>query len=375
MPDTPPTSWRSKLIGWLGWAAFAISWLVYALGGFQGPPPGPPPMQVQPVEQPAIVGDVPPGFATGWVFDAEAVATNLDQAKTLHFANTDAGRAVTGDEDRFLFRAVRKVAGLEPSKYPNINQGDVGSCVGAGTKHGADVCQATSILSGNRATWKPVSAEVIYAGSRVEIGGGRLRGDGSLGRWAMDFLRKYGLVPMEKIGQHDLTTYSADRARSWGRTGVPDDLEPLAREHPIKNTALVKSWTDVLRAIEQDYPVVVCSDQGFSMTRDKDGFCSPRGSWAHCMVIIGVRGGQRPGGFILNSWGDRAHTGPVWPEDAPPAGFWADASVIDRMVRQGDSFALSDVQGFPKRRLNWDVRLLQPRNPLAISLREFALAP
>jgi hypothetical protein len=73
------------------------------------------------------------------------------------------------------------------------------------------------------------------------------------------------------------------------------------------------------------------------------------------MAIIGVRSGVNEGAFILNSWGDRAHTGPAWPGDMPVAGFWADAAVIDRMVRQGDSFALSNLQGFPARRvpLNW----------------------
>ena len=51
--------------------------------------------------------------------------------------------------------------------------------------------------------------------------------------------------------------------------------------------------------------------------------------------------------------GDTAHRGPVWPADAPPAGFWIDSATVDRMVRQGDSYALADLQGFPTRRLDW----------------------
>jgi hypothetical protein len=179
---------------------------------------------------------------------------------------------------------------------------------------------------------------------------------------------------MEQVGGHDLTSYSPSRARSWGRTGVPDDLEPVARQHPVKSTALVKSWQDVDRAIRQGYPVVVCSDQGFTMDRDREGFASRQGTWAHCMAIVGAKGGRRPGGFILNSWGDSAHTGPRVPDDAPPAGFWADADTIDRMVRQGDSFALSDVQGFPNRKLPpWFVAA--PRRDPARFTDLFALAP
>ena len=129
----------------------------------------------------------------------------------------------------------------------------------------------------------------------------------------------------------------------------------MARLHPVKGSALVKSWADVKRAIQQGYPVSVCSNQGFRMERDDTGRCRPQGTWAHCMAIIGVRSGPNEGAFILNSWGDRAHTGPVWPADAPVAGFWADAAVVDRMARQGDSFALSDLVGFPSRKvpLNW----------------------
>lgn len=85
------------------------------------------------------------------------------------------------------------------------------------------------------------------------------------------------------------------------------------------------------------------------------------------MAIIGVRtakDGRTEGAFILNSWGDAAHTGPVWPADMPVAGFWADGSAIDRMVSQGDSFALADVAGFPARKLDWFVRAEPKRNRL-----------
>ena len=102
------------------------------------------------------------------------------------------------------------------------------------------------------------------------------------------------------------------------------------------------------------------------MTRDKDGFAKPQGRWAHCMCFIAVRGGDRPGAFCLNSWGDLAHTGPVWPADAPVAGFWVDADVVEQMVKQQDSYALSDTTGFPAREIDWFAgRKVEPvrRNP------------
>jgi hypothetical protein len=328
-----------------------------------------------PIQQPEPDGGYSP--TGGWVYDADAIARNLDPAQTEQFDTTPAGRAVLGDEDVFLWRAVRKAAGLKDNEYPNVNQGSVGCCVGAGWKHCCDVVQGTAIALGKMFDWKPIAVEPIYAGSRNEVGGGRISGDGSIGAWAKEWCQtRGGLIAMQKYDAADLTQFSPARAREWGRKGVPDALEPDAKLHPIRGCALVKSWAEGKKAIQQGYPIAVCSDQGFSMQRDATGRARPQGSWAHCMAIIGVRAakdGRSEGGFVLNSWGDTAHTGPVWPADAPVAGFWADASVIDRMLRQGDSFALSDVAGFPARRPDWFVRVEPRRAELFLS--EFALAP
>jgi len=71
------------------------------------------------------------------------------------------------------------------------------------------------------------------------------------------------------------------------------------------------------------------------------------------MALLGYKGGSRPGGFILNSWGEDSHTGPAGYGDPSPAGFWADPNVIDGMLRQQDSWAFSSVDGFPVRRIHW----------------------
>jgi hypothetical protein len=352
-----------------------VTWVLTTLAGITGAffggkefTPTPPPIIV---EKPVLVPDVKTEldqFKTGWVKDHDVIEMNLDPMRTLHFDTTPAGKAAMGDDDVFLYRVVRKVNNKGPPWYPNVDQGQVGSCVGCGSKHGTDVVQATAIASGKQFEWKPISAEVIYAMSRVDIGGGRIRGDGSVGRWACEALRLGAMAPMELIGSFDLTSYSAARARQWGSTGVPQEVKDRAKQHPVRGAALVKTIADARRAINQGYPVVVCSDQGFTMERDRDGFGNPRGTWAHCMVFIATRNGNRPGLLCLNSWGDRAHTGPVWPEDAPVAAFWVDDRVADRMLSQGDSFALSDVQGFPARKPKPDWFIHNERPGLAITL-------
>jgi hypothetical protein len=323
------------------------------------------------IQQPAPAGGGGDDFipTMGWLRDEAEVERNLDEEKTLQFGSTPAGKAALGDEDVFLWRALRKAAGLSDKQYTNVNQQSVGCCVGCGFKHCADVVQATAIAHGFQFEFKQVSVEAIYAGSRVDVGGGRISGDGSSGSWAKEYVQnKGGIAAMQKYASADLTTFSPTRARAWGKSGAPADVKAASKEHPVKGCALVKSWADVKRAVQQGYPVAVCSDQGFTMQRDAHGRCRPQGTWAHCMAIIGVRSatpGVAEGGFILNSWGDNAHTGPVWPADMPVAGFWADAKVIEGMVRQGDSFALADVVGFPARRvpLDWNVRAA-PKRPL-----------
>ena len=311
----------------------------------------------------------------GWVPDQLAVQAVVGQEQIAAFGDTPAGKSpepVRGEGEVFQWEAVRKC--LQPAQpYPNVNQRDVGCCVGAGFKHASDALQAIQIVGGKPGEFRPASVEAIYGGSRVEVGGGRLSGDGSVGAWAAKYLKNYGVLPMQRYPLTgspvvaDLTTFSPAKAREWGRTGVPNSLEALAREHPVKGIAQVRTWEECRKALTQGYPVTVCSDQGFTMKRDANAFCSPQGSWAHCMCILGVRGGTRPGGFVLNSWGDQAHTGPVYPASMPLAGFWADASVIDRMLSQGDSYALSEAVGFPAKKLDWSFAAApKPADPAGV---------
>jgi hypothetical protein len=300
----------------------------------------------------------------GWINDPEAVRECLAELGCCSFRDTEAFAADDdGPEDVYLWDAARKVTG---DVLPARDQKTVGSCVGFATASAIEHLLCVQIAGGAPAgaagravgttgaasavqmeSYRDLVQEVIYGGSRVEIGGGRVRGDGSIGAWAAKWVKDYGVVARGVHGPHDLREYSERRCREYGRRGVPDDLEPLAKKHPVRGVARVRSWDECRAAVRNGYPVVVCSDQGFVMERDADGFCAPRGTWYHAMAVVGVRGGDRPGGFLLNSWGPDAHTGPRVPPGAPACGFWVDAAVLDRMLRQGDSWAFSLAVGFP----------------------------
>lgn len=292
--------------------------------------------------------------AMGWVDDPEG--REPVAATMVPFADTPAFQAVRGDEPDhvFLWDFYRRVYGANP---PERDQGAVGSCVSFGTAAAIEATLAAQVVLGFPGEFRDLAQEVIYGGSRVEIGGGRIRGDGSIGAWAAKFVVQFGVLARGIVKGYDLTQYDESRCRGWGRTGVPDDLEPEARKFPVKDAAQVKSWIEFKRALASGYGVAICSNQGFTMRRDERGVCQPKGTWYHCMggdAFIRLPNGEEYG-HLVNSWRG-AHTGPVGWGNPNGAGFWADSKVIDRMLKQGDSWAFSGATGFPARQIDWNVQ-------------------
>lgn len=284
----------------------------------------------------------------GWFNDPFEVAAIAQQQPFQTFSDTPASEIGDIPDSYFAWKVFENVT---RSKMLNENQGSIGSCVSFGTAAAIECTMIHEIASGSNEEFREICQEVIYGGSRVEIGGNRISGDGSIGAWAAQFVTKYGFLDrgVYLSGKYDLSKYDVSRCKLWGTKGVPDDLEPEVRKHPVKTITLIKTWDEAKKALAQGYGISVCSNQGFKMVRDKDGFCTDSGKWGHCMALIGYRTKGREGGFIKNSWGPDAMTGPMGEGDGPPSGFWADSAVVDRMLRAGDSWAFSAVEGFPKK--------------------------
>jgi hypothetical protein len=200
-----------------------------------------------------------------------------------------------------------------------------------------------------RFEYQEIATESIYALSRVEVGGQHgSYSDGSVGAWAAKAVSTYGSMSRKALELAGLSpTYDARRAKDWGAKGLPDNLEPIAKTHTCKVVSMVKSFKEAAAAIQNLQPVPVCSDQGFSMTRDSQGFCRAQGTWYHCMCIVGVRF-DRPGGLIAQSWGPNTPNGSVY-KDQPDNCFWADANVIDRMLSGEDSFTGNNMDNYVRR--------------------------
>jgi len=311
----------------------------------------------------SVMSEMGQAFMTGWVNDPAAVEAALPiiearQGSPVMFSSTplnseaeDDGPVRFWDWELAVLNAIQK----------SWNQKQVGSCVSFGWGRGADDLIGTMAARG-LIDWPGfhVATEPIYGGSRVEVGGGRIGGDGSVGAWAAEWVSRWGILLRKKYGSHDLTEYSESRCRQYGDRGCPDDLEPEAKLYPIKTVAMITSAEEAWKTVGSGNPFVICSNRGFTTTL-KEGFCDPSGTWNHCMLgrgrVLAKRGGSTVRAFpIQNSWDDYLRGDPYYIDALTgdkvqlPAGcFLAEWEVVDKMLRQKDSFTITDQQGFKKR--------------------------
>jgi intein/homing endonuclease len=230
----------------------------------------------------------------------------------------------------------------------------VHNCVSQAAALGVDVLSAVQIVRGEPQRWVTKAAtEPIYGGSRIEVGDYRGMGGGSTGHWAAEWLTSYGVLLRQKYPGWDFSEYDPQLAKQLGREGCPDELEPVAKLHPVKKAAICTSYSDLCDCLYNGSPVMVCSNVGFgdssdSWIRDSEGFLTrDRRPWYHAMLFLGYDDEyRRPGALCMNSWGYWVK-GPT--RGSQPSGsFWIDASTVDAMLSQGDSFAFSAFKGFPR---------------------------
>ena len=177
----------------------------------------------------------------------------------------------------------------------------IGDCVSHGNAVGIEVASAVQVETDGGQEWSDkISTEVVYGGSRVEIGKGQIRTDGSVGAWAAEFNEDYGTVSRGRYGDIDLTKYDANLAKDWGHwrgDGIPTEMETLSKDHPVGNMILIdRGWEQACDLMASGYPIVICSDQGFGDRFDNDGFLPANKTWYHCFpagTVVATSKGMR----------------------------------------------------------------------------------
>ena len=227
-------------------------------------------------------------------------------------------------------------------------------CVSWGGRNACEYLACCDILMrGDHESYHPVFPPYYYGTSRVQIGGGRLSTDGSLGSWLAAAVMKYGTLFSD---EHGVPNYGESVARNWGKNGPPDQFMQVGKKYLVKSAAQIKNWEELVEAICNGYPCTVASDQGFEMTPDANGFHNPKGTWQHQMCITGIDDEWNdPYALIRNSWGD-VHGKMVNFHDKNevlPAGYLrVRKKTIERMINQKEVFAWSQFDGFQMQDIN-----------------------
>ncbi len=297
-----------------------------------------------------------------WAEDQLARMRNPLLSATEYYQQICAAQAAEPHKDIMPWTLEERVLGKRLRAHYQAR----GTCVSQGWARALQFAAlADMVIHGQGEEWMArIHPGSIYAFSRVEVGGGRISGDGSMGAWAAQAVMKYGALYRIKYGAVDLTADQDELfSVQWGARGrgVPNDLEISAAQHKVGDCSLVESGDEFIACQYEWKPVPICSNVGFTTTRDKYGMCYPRGVWNHCMLAHGlllIKHDQHPQGLlcavIWQSWGNNNPTGnnKVTLQTGeeitlPPGTFLVDVEVLDsRILPQQDSFAVSGVNGW-----------------------------
>ena len=245
-----------------------------------------------------------------------------------------------------LYKNVQK---FDPGFGPSERQ-TTGDCVSHSTRNAIDVTRSTEIIGGDKEEWVARSATEAIYGSR---GHG---GQGMSCSGAARFAHQTGGILLRKdYGFVNLSKYNGSLGAGWGRRGVPSDVVSEAKKHQVKTISLIKSVEEARDSIANGYAISVCSGYGFSSRRDKHGIAKKSGSWSHAMAWVAMDDSHEIYNetlfLVQNSWG-------VWnggPKrfDQPDGSFWIRERDAAGMLSQNGAWVLSDVDGFPPRKVDW----------------------
>lgn len=250
-------------------------------------------------------------------------------------------------------------------KWKRGSQG-IGDCVGWGAELAATSLMGLQHVQGNVRFLGEAATESIYGGARVEARGRQSGGwsDGAFGFAAAKFLREWGVVLRADYSkqtgnpEHNLLAYDKSKAKQWGNYGCGGQkdkgkLDAISKMMPIKQVVAVKDVSEAEGLLLNGYPITIASMVGFGrMKRDSIGVVRRSGRWAHQMVVLGVRYLEGKLYFrVFNSWGKCA-SGPdpgIQSQAIKDCSWWITESDMAYILKSGDCWAFSDVEGLPKR--------------------------
>jgi len=120
-----------------------------------------------------------------------------------------------------------------------------------------------------------------------------------------------GCVLRQQYDGIDLTNYTRETVNAFNRKSVPSELQDAWGDHIVRESTSCNSFEALRDLLARGFGVNSCGSEGFSNTRDENGVCSRKGSWAHSMCFAAAD--DRPWahskygcGLVLlqNSWNE-----------------------------------------------------------------------
>lgn len=298
--------------------------------------------------------------ASGWVPPDERDATGNAAHAAVIGSTADlmiAGASVYANVTKVCLWDCWKPA--RPEGWNGVHQ-ITGSCVGAGGGNALFSLAAADVVKRRDPERVEVPFWLLPYGVSRMLGGMNDRGEGSFGSTFADAIRKYGHVPANTQG---LPPWKDTDGLIWGEKAeldwsqgkkIPETYMNQAKPYLVKSTAICQSADDVREAIKNFYAVTCASNWGGQMRPGVRGSGANAAlvnsrvtTWNHQMSVHGWWDNPELGElfYIMNQWGLDTHG--RCPSGAPPGGFWVKRADMDYIVRQGETFALSQFDGFP----------------------------
>lgn len=267
------------------------------------------------------------------------------------------GSTLSGSGEGKLVLGYKAVVAFERAcgRKPYDETQTTGDCVSMAVRGAADTARANDPDLSSTEDWVDRTATEPLYGARGH--GGEGASCSEIVGWA----HKTGGLMLRKDYPElnlDLSKYNASIGIRWGSRGVPPAVTTEAKKHQIGTISLVTSWQQARDCIANGYGLVCCSNVGFRHLRGSRGESVPQGTWHHAMQWHAVDATSADATWfcVQNSWGSNWISGPVV-HDQPEGSFWIDHRVAQRMISQGGTYAVSNVNGFPKRTLkDWGAK-------------------
>jgi hypothetical protein len=256
-------------------------------------------------------------------------------------------------------------------RFPDWKRGaqGIGDCVSWGHEIDATILMTIADIENGKLCEAEAATEPIYGQSRVEVWG-KSRGswsDGATAAGGARSLVRYGIIPRLDMSQltgekfDNYTKYSSNKAKNFGFYGSGNDpsdkgIDTIARKTPVKSSVLISSIEEAATCIENGYPLAICSNLGFNMTRDENGVGHRSGSWSHCMAGVGIRTFKGELQLMLcQSWGSSCKLSAPFPgvehDSIKRCCWWVKQKDFKSLIAARGTYAFSDVKGLKTRRL------------------------